>query len=246
MAKVVPALTVKEISCKIAKGESPGAGAGTHWLTLLTSTTGSTMKIRSFCLLFILSLACHGLPALAARTVLVFGDSLSAGYGIPGERAWPSLLAQRLAERAPDYTVVNLSVSGETTAGGRARLPDALRRHQPAVLILELGANDGLRGLPIRAMRANLAAMIDMARAAGCRVLLVGMRLPPNYGGYADAFFATFAQLARQEKVAYLPFLLEAIASEPRFFQADGLHPTAEAQPLLLDSVWPVLKPLLR
>jgi acyl-CoA thioesterase-1 len=204
------------------------------------------MKTRSFSLLFILSLACCSLPALAARTVLVFGDSLSAGYGIPLERAWPSLLAQRLATHAPDYTVVNLSVSGETTAGGRTRLPEALRRHRPTVLILELGANDGLRGLPLGAMRANLAAMIDMARTAGCRILLVGMRLPPNYGSYAEQFFATFAQLARQEKVAYLPFLLEAIAGEPRFFQADGLHPTAEAQPLLLDGIWPVLKPLLR
>ena len=184
--------------------------------------------------------------AIAAKTILVLGDSLSAGYGIRPEQAWPSLLTQRLAERRIDYTVANLSISGETTAGGRSRLAAALATHQPAVVVLALGANDGLRGLSIEQMRGNLEAMVSAAQKAGARVLVAGMRLPPNYGPYADQFVQSFADIAKTKKTALLPFLLEPVATRPELFQADRLHPTAEAQPLLLEHVWPKLQPLLR
>ncbi len=197
-----------------------------------------------FLLLF--ALFCSTAPAFAARTILVMGDSLSAGYGIRPEQAWPSLLGKRLAEKHLDYSVANLSISGETTAGGRARLPDALRQHKPAVVVIVLGANDGLRGLPLDQMRDNLSAMLDAAHAAGARTLLVGVRLPPNYGPYATEFDRSFAEVARQKKSARLDFLLAPIAAERGYFQADNLHPTAEAQPLLLDNVWPSLQPLLK
>ena len=182
----------------------------------------------------------------AAGTVLVFCDSLSAGYGIRQEAAWPSLLQKRLAEKRVDYSVVNASISGETTAGGRSRIAEALARQRPAIVVVALGANDGLRGLPVPAMKENLAAMIRAARTAKARVVLVGMRLPPNYGPYADEFHKVYAELARSEKVALVPFLLDGIADQPRLFQADTIHPTAEAQPQLLDNVWVALAPLLK
>lgn len=185
-------------------------------------------------------------PAFAARTVLVLGDSLSAGYGIRPEQAWPSLLATRLKEKRLDYNVANLSISGETTAGGRARLAEALRQSKPAVVVIALGANDGLRGLPLTQMRDNLAAMLDAARTIGARTLLIGVRLPPNYGPYASEFDAAFRDTAALKKTAYFDFLLAPIALDRRYFQSDGLHPTAEAQPLLLDAVWPHLQPLLK
>lgn len=196
--------------------------------------------------LVLLSLCFLAPSAVAAKTILVLGDSLSAGYGIRPEQAWPSLLTQRLAERRIDYTVANLSISGETTAGGRSRLAAALATHQPAVVVLALGANDGLRGLSIEQMRGNLEAMISAAQKAGARVLVAGMRLPPNYGPYADQFVQSFADIAKTKKTALLPFLLEPVATRPELFQADRLHPTAEAQPLLLEHVWPKLQPLLR
>lgn len=184
--------------------------------------------------------------ALAAKTVLVFGDSLSAGYGIRPQEAWPALLEKRLSERRLNYNVANLSISGETTAGGRSRLAAALREHRPSVVVIALGANDGLRGLPLAQMRANLEHMVTISQQAGARVALLGMRLPPNYGPYAEQFFQTFSELAKQHKTAYLPFLLEPVATQPAMFQADQLHPTAKAQPLILDHVWPALQPLLR
>ena len=187
------------------------------------------------------------LPASAAnRTILVFGDSLSAGYGIRPEAAWPSLLQARLAEQRLDYNVVNASISGETTAGGRTRLEAALARHKPTLVVLALGANDGLRGLPLTQMKDNLAAMTDAARRTGARVLLVGMRLPPNYGPYAAQFQAVFGEVARREKAPLVEFLLAGIADRPEFFQADMLHPTAAAQAKVLDNVWPALAPLLK
>lgn len=184
--------------------------------------------------------------ASAAKTILIVGDSLSAGYGLRPEQAWPSLLAGRLRERRADYSVVNISISGETTAGGLSRLGPALRTHRPAVVIIALGANDGLRGLTLDPMRGNLDAMIAAAQKTSARVLLVGMRLPPNYGPYADQFQAVFADLAQARKTALLPFLLEPVASRPELFQPDNLHPTAEAQPLILDHVWTALAPLLK
>lgn len=183
----------------------------------------------------------------AADTVLVFGDSLSAGYGIAVNQSWPALLAERLQREKLPHTVVNASISGETTAGGRTRLPAVLERHRPAVVILALGANDGLRGLPLAESRANLTQMVRATKASGARVLLVGMRLPPNYGQeYTRDFSALFATLAQQEKTALLPFLLEPIAADDAAFQADRLHPTAAAQPKILDHVWRALKPLLK
>jgi acyl-CoA thioesterase-1 len=180
------------------------------------------------------------------KTILVFGDSLSAAYGIDAKRGWVALLAERLQRERLDYSVVNASISGETTAGGVSRLPRALSRHKPAVVILALGANDGLRGLPVPEMKKNLAAMIRMSQTAGAKVLLVGMRVPPNYGPeYTQDFAAAFAELARARKTARAPFLLEGVAEDLRFFQPDRIHPTESAQPLLLENVWKALKPLL-
>lgn len=193
-----------------------------------------------------LLLAACAVAAAQAPVVLVVGDSLSAEYGLPRDTGWVKLLADRLALDGAKYTVVNASISGETTQGGRTRLPALLKQHRPSVVVIELGANDGLRGLPLAAMRDNLAAMIDASRAAGARVLLVGVRMPPNYGrDYADRFAATFSELARQRKVALAPFLLDGFADRLEYFQSDRIHPNEKAQPLMLDNVWPHLKPLL-
>jgi acyl-CoA thioesterase-1 len=191
------------------------------------------------------SILIHGL-AHAAQSVLVFGDSLSSAYGIAEKRGWVALLADRLKRELPDYIVVNASISGETTAGGLARLPRMLEAHRPAVVILELGANDGLRGLPVAAMRKNLAAMIEMSRKAGAKVLLVGMRLPPNYGpDYTRAFEAAFAELARTHRAALLPFLFEGFAEREELYLPDRIHPNEQAQPLILENVMKALGPLL-
>ena len=181
-----------------------------------------------------------------ARTILVYGDSLSAGYGISAAQSWPALLGQRLQQDGSPWAVANASISGETTAGGRSRFAGALKQFRPAIVILALGANDGLRGLPVKAMRDNLAAMIALARQDKARVLLVGMRLPPNYGqDYTLSFEAAFRDLAKVEKLPLIPFLLEPIAANSAAFQADNLHPLASAQPALLDHMMKGLKPLL-
>jgi acyl-CoA thioesterase-1 len=186
-------------------------------------------------------------PAAAGgRTILVYGDSLSAAYGIPRDRGWVALLEKRLAAEGYDYSVANASISGEITSGGLARIGKVLAQTRPAVVILELGANDGLRGLPVAEMKNNLAAMIARAKKAGARVLLIGMRMPPNYGpDDTEAFAAAYAELARRERVALVPFLLEGIAAQPGLFQADGMHPNEAGEPLLLDNIWPRLRPLL-
>ena len=196
--------------------------------------------------LFLFALLFTATPTLAARTILIMGDSLSAGYGIRPEQAWPSLLGMRLAEKHLDYSVANLSISGETTAGGRSRLGAALKAHQPAIVVIALGANDGLRGLPLSQMRDNLNAMVDASRTAGAKVVLAGMRLPPNYGPYATDFFGSFKSIAQSKKTPLIDFLLEPVAAKPQLFQADNLHPVAEAQPLILDHVWSTLAPLLK
>ena len=196
--------------------------------------------------LFLFALLFTTTPTLAAKTILVMGDSLSAGYGIRPEQAWPSLLGMRLAEKRLDYSVANLSISGETTAGGRSRLGAALKTHQPAIVVIALGANDGLRGLPLSQMRDNLNAMVDASRTSGARVVLAGMRLPPNYGPYAADFFGSFKSIAQSKKTPLIEFLLEPVAAKPQLFQADNLHPLAEAQPLILDHVWSTLAPLLK
>lgn len=185
-------------------------------------------------------------PAALARTILVFGDSLSAGYGIRQDAAWPSLLEKRLRENRFDYSVANASISGETTSGGRVRLAGVLDKESPDIVVIALGSNDGLRGLPVAAMRDNLLAMTDSAQKKNARVLIVGQRLPPNYGPYATQFHAVFGEVAKAKKTAYVDFLLDGVALTPELFQADNLHPTAAAQPRLLDNVWRGLEPLLK
>lgn len=185
--------------------------------------------------------------AHAADTILVFGDSLSAAYGLAQKEGWVALLSERLRERKFDYNVANASISGETSAGGAARIDDALARARPSVLVVALGANDGLRGLPAAQLKMNLARILDAARARKANVLLVGMRLPPNYGPkYTAEFDAVFAELARERKVAFVPFLLDGFGDRREFFQSDTIHPTAEAQKIMLDNVWQGLAPMLR
>ena len=179
--------------------------------------------------------------------MLVYGDSLSAAYGMPERYGWVVLLAERLKRERPDYSVVNASISGESTAGGLSRMARVLERSRPSVVVLQLGANDGMRGLPVAAMKKNLAAMIEQSQKAGARVLLVGMRLPPNYGvEHTRAFERAFAELAGRHRTALLPFLLEGFGDRTEYFQADRIHPTEDAQPLVLKNVWGVLAPLLR
>lgn len=186
-------------------------------------------------------------PALAAPALLVLGDSLSAAFGIDTRSGWVSLLAERLAARGLDLRVVNASISGDTTAGGLARLPPLLAEHRPRVVVIELGGNDGLRGLPLPVVRDNLEGLIRASRDAGARVLLLGMRIPPNYGPrYTEAFHTLYADLAQRYEVPLVPFFLDGVAARPGLIQDDGIHPRAEAQPQLLDNVWPALEPLLR
>lgn len=193
-----------------------------------------------------LALLCTLTAQAGERRILVYGDSLSAGFGVALRDSWPALLGQRLKTQGSAWTVANASISGETTAGGRARLAKALAEFRPDILVLALGANDGLRGLPVAAMKDNLGAMVRMAKKSGARVLLVGMRLPPNYGAqYTREFDTAFRDLAQREKLSLLPFLLEPIALDGNAYQPDGLHPTAAAQPKILDHVWSALKPLL-
>jgi len=181
-----------------------------------------------------------------APAILVVGDSISAGYGLAANEGWVALLQSRLKSQGYGYRVVNASVSGETTTGGLARLPRALSVHRPAIVVIELGGNDGLRGLPLETSRANLERMITLSKGAGARVLLLGMRIPPNYGArYSEGFEKVFRDLARQHKLAFEPFFLSKIALEQGMIQEDGLHPTAKAQPVMLDTMWPALKPLL-
>lgn len=194
------------------------------------------------------------MPALAISTpttddpvILVLGDSLSASYGIDRESGWVSLLEARLRDRDFPQRVVNASVSGDTTAGGLTRLGPLLDQHRPALLLIELGANDGLRGLGLGLIRENLTELIRRGRAAGSQILLAGVRLPPNYGAaYTDGFQAVFREVAAAEAVPLVTDLLAGVAEDRGLMQADAIHPTAQAQPLILDNVWPVLEPLLK
>jgi acyl-CoA thioesterase-1 len=183
---------------------------------------------------------------VSAQIILVVGDSLSAAYGIPVEQGWVSLLQQRLDSAGYPYRIVNASISGDTTANARARLDQALASHKPSVVLLELGGNDGLRGLSLVEMKNNLAAMISSARAAGAQVLLIGIQLPPNYGPrYTERFQAIYPELAREHETALLPSLLDGIATEQNLMREDGIHPNISAQPLIRDRVWKELEPLL-
>lgn len=195
-------------------------------------------------------LAVLGLMALAqgaaAGTVLIVGDSISAGFGLDTSRGWVALLEQRLHARKPQSAVVNASITGDTSANALARLPALLAQHSPQLVVLELGGNDGLRGQPPAQLQQNLSQMIDSARASGAKVLLLGMRLPPNYGPrYTQAFAQVFTHVADEKKVPAVPFMLEGVGGVPALMQADGIHPNQAAQQRLLDNVWPALEPLL-
>ena len=202
-------------------------------------------------LVVLLIVGLHLLPtgarsADAAPVILVVGDSISAAYGLPPGQGWVDLLNARLKSEGYRHRSVNASISGDTTAGGRARLPALLARHKPAIVVLELGANDGLRGGNLRAARDNLDAMVAAAQAGGARVLVLGMKLPPNYGPvYTREFEAVFASVAAARRTAFVPFILDGFGDDNRYFQPDRIHPTAEAQPRLLANVWPALAPLL-
>jgi acyl-CoA thioesterase-1 len=198
-------------------------------------------------LLFFMLLAAVTGAGAAEKSILVLGDSLSAAYGIAQARGWVALLAERLKRERPDYIVVNASISGETTSGGLARIDALLEKHRPSLVVLELGGNDGLRGLPIAQMKANLAAMVERYRKAGARVLLVGVSMPPNYGPeYTRSFAAVFEELAARYKTPLVPSLMEGFGEKYELFQPDRIHPTEAAQPLMLEQVWKILRPLLR
>ena len=192
-----------------------------------------------------LALMCMAQNA-AAGTILIVGDSISAGFGLDTRLGWVSLLEQRLSKEGHDDKVINASISGDTSAGGLARLPALLAEHKPDVVIVELGGNDGLRGQLPAQLKQNLASMIEASQQAGAKVVLLGMQLPPNYGArYTQAFAAVYGELATEKKVALVPFFLEGVGGKPELIQADRIHPAAGAQGLLLDNVWPALKPLL-
>ena len=192
-----------------------------------------------------LALMCMAQNA-AAGTVLIVGDSISAAFGVDTRLGWVSLLEQRLRSEGFADKVVNASISGDTSAGGQARLPALLAEHKPELVILELGGNDGLRGQPPAQLQQNLASMIDSSRASGAKVLLLGMQLPPNYGvRYTKAFAEVYRNLAEEKNIPLVPFFLEGVGGNPELMQADGIHPAAVAQGKLLENVWPTLKPLL-
>ncbi|HEX7813630.1 MAG TPA: arylesterase [Dyella sp.] len=199
-----------------------------------------------FLVVLLLSLAAGTTQAATPKTVLVLGDSLSAAHNIPVEAGWVHLLGDRLTKMEPGWSVVNASISGETSLSGRNRLPALLTKYKPSIVVLELGANDGLRGLPLDALRTNLAAMIDQAQAAKAKVLLLGIELPVNYGPqYRDGLRAIYSDLSGQKHTGLVPFLLDGVALKPELMQDDGLHPVAAGEPMVLDTVWKHLQPLL-
>jgi acyl-CoA thioesterase-1 len=211
-------------------------------------TVSAALLRRAFAALatMLFALVAFAASAETAPALLVVGDSISAAYGLPPNTGWTTLLSRRLQDERYAYRVVNASISGDTTAGGRARLPALLREHKPAVVVIELGGNDGLRGGDLRSMRGNLETMVTDALHAGARVLLVGMRLPPNYGpSYTKQFESTYRDVAQKFKVPLVPFLFEGFGETNEWFQPDRIHPTLNAQPRVLDNVWPSLKPLL-
>jgi acyl-CoA thioesterase I len=201
--------------------------------------------MRTWLISAALALLLLGQNAWAGK-LLVVGDSISAAFGLDTRQGWVTLLQERLEEQGFAHEVVNASISGDTSSGGAARLPALLAEHKPELVIIELGGNDGLRGLPMEQLQQNLARMINDSQASGAQVLLLGMLLPPNYGArYTSAFAQTFADLAEEKQVAFVPFFLEGVGGVPGMMQNDGIHPTVKAQPLMLDNLWPTLKPLL-
>lgn len=243
-----PAYTEKETFWTMA---SLPSGLLTSFVRSRASRTISLVTKRSFVLALLVAMlpawACGSEARDRVPTILVLGDSVSAGYGLAAGEGWVALLQARLKAQGYGYRVINASVSGETTTGGLSRLPRALSLHQPKIVILELGGNDGLRALPLDTSRRNLERIIETSRASGAEVLLLGMKIPPNYGPrYSQGFEQVFKDLARRYRLPFEPFFLEKIALVPGMIQADGLHPTAKAQPIMLETVWPVLKPMLR
>ena len=223
-----------------------------HGMRTQTSTLrhapGVPASSVAACLLLLVAVAVAAPTALASArpTILVLGDSISAAYGIQREQGWVAHLERRVAELDPPWQVVNASVSGETTGGGLARLPTTLETHEPDVLVIELGGNDALRGYPIERIRDNVQRLVELGQQAKARVLLVGMQIPPNYGPrYTRAFAELFRQVSDQTGASLVPFILEPVALTPELMQDDGIHPTADAQPLMLETIWPYLQPLL-
>lgn len=203
--------------------------------------------LKKLSLVFIVTLAASGSAYSAPKTILVLGDSLSAEYGIARGAGWVALLEQKLKAENIPAKVVNASISGETTIGGRTRLPALLDQHKPNIVVIELGANDGLRGLPVASAEGNLRAMVDMAQKKNAKVMLVGMRMPPNYGrAYTESFFNMFKKLASDTKSPLVPFMLEGVADKPSLFQQDRMHPTAAAHPIILNNIWPQFAPLVK
>ncbi|WP_292037766.1 arylesterase [Massilia sp. UBA6681] len=198
-------------------------------------------------LVFIVTLAASGSAYSAPKTILVLGDSLSAEYGIARGAGWVALLEQKLKAENIPAKVVNASISGETTIGGRTRLPALLDQHKPNIVVIELGANDGLRGLPVASAEGNLRAMVDMAQKKNAKVMLVGMRMPPNYGrAYTESFFNMFKKISSDTKSPLVPFMLDGVADKPSLFQQDRMHPTAAAHPIILNNIWPQFAPLVK
>ena len=201
------------------------------------------MKIR-FILLIMGILMSNAIKA--QDNILILGDSLSAGYGLKVEKNWVTLLQQRLNQQYPDYKIINASISGDTTANGLNRLPAALKLSQPKIIMIELGANDGLRGLPLGYTKNKLEKIIKASQQQTSQILLLGMKIPPNYGKkYTQAFAEIFPQLAQQYDLSLVPFMLEGVSGNPKYIQTDGLHPNAQAQALILDNIWPYLQTLL-
>jgi len=197
-------------------------------------------------LLLAVSAAVAAQTPIEAKTILVIGDSISAGYGIQRDHGWVALLEAKVATLTPPHQVVNASISGDTTGGGLARLPRAIEVHKPDVVVIELGGNDALRGYPIDRIENNLDAMVTLAKRGGAAVVVLGIEIPPNYGArYTQAFRSMYANVATRAGAALVPFLLDGVATDAALMQSDGIHPTAAAQPRLLDNVWPALQPLL-
>jgi len=208
------------------------------------------LLLRRSVLLTLLPLLLLSSPVQAQETdpytLLVFGDSLSAAYGIDASEGWVALLDNKIKDKQYPYRIVNASVSGETSTGGLARLPAALDTHQPDIVILELGGNDGLRGLPLVSLRQNLIQMIELSQAAGAKVLLAGIQIPPNYGPrYTIPFFEMYGEIAEERTLPLVPFLIDGIPQQPDLMQNDGIHPKAEAQWMIVENVWPYLEPML-
>ena len=214
---------------------------------LTFSTFGKIRTLEMSLRLILLIMSLLAINTIQAKdNILILGDSLSAGYGIKQEQSWVYLLQQKLAQNYPHYQIHNESISGDTTANGLNRLPGGLQQYQPKLVIIELGANDGLRGLPLNYIKKNLQKIIQLCLQEQAKILLVGMRIPPNYGKkYTQAFAALYPQLSEQYQLAQIPFMLEGVAGNPKLIQSDGLHPNAEAQALILENIWKGLSPLL-